>query len=148
MTSTQVITVVVAGTIAWSVTRVVAALARRARKRGERGAELLQSLRAGSLVAARGDDGFGIAKVLAIGAGVVHICLYQERFSTLEDVRLDAPRTLGSFGPGRPFSIGHLPLSSASFLSWSPTPVGFDPVTEAELQGYRMWEESQGGVFG
>jgi len=146
MTLTVFLALLAVGTALWLVPRFTQTAHRR--RAEARAAALMGSLCPGSLVATRGDDGFGVAKILAIDPGAVHIRLYQERFPALERVRLDLPRTLGSFGGGKPFSVGHLPLSPQSFLSWQPVSVGFEPVTEDELEGYRIWQESQGGVFG
>lgn len=47
-------------------------------------------------------------------------------------------------------AMGHLPFTRRSFLAMGPRRVpGETPsVTEAELEGHRIWEENQGGYFG
>jgi hypothetical protein len=111
----------------------------------------MTSLSQGDLVSVITDAGrFAVMKVLAADAGGVHVRLYVQRFD-----RRPGPAGLGElstapFGPGHdhPFSIGHLPLSHASFATWQPELITRGPaVTEEELDGYRMWQDANGGYF-
>jgi hypothetical protein len=49
-----------------------------------------------------------------------------------------------------PRGIGHLPYTRRSFLAMGPKLASDDqpPVTEDDLEGYRIWEEDKGGYFG
>jgi hypothetical protein len=82
----------------------------------------------GDLVSVVTDEGFGVVKVLAADEHGVHA---------------------RPFGPEhKPFSIGHMPLSHASFAGWAPQLIRRgEPVAEEELDGYRMWQEAEGGYF-
>ena len=53
------------------------------------------------------------------------------------------------FGPDHDnrFSIGHLPLSYASFAAWQPNLICQSEVAEEELEGYRIGDEAKGGYF-
>lgn len=107
--------------------------------------------RAGDLVSVVADDGaFGVVKLLVTDAVGVHVRLYQQRFP--ERPSGVDPTTL-SLGPSMfaqdvPFSIGHVPLSHQTFAGWQPILMtrGVE-VEERELQGYRGWEDAEGGYF-
>lgn len=43
--------------------------------------------------------------------------------------------------------MGHLPISRAAFCAWAPSLIERSTVSEDELEGYHIWEESNGGVF-
>lgn len=105
---------------------------------------------AGQLLSVLTDDGrYGLMKLLAVDRGGVHARLYVQRFGTRPSVADVGELALAAFGPGHdnPFSIGHMPISYRSFAGWEPLPVGEQPVTEAELDGYRTWQEASGGYF-
>lgn len=104
----------------------------------------------GDLWSVKTDDGrYGVAKVLATDEGGVHVRLYSQRFEDRPATVNPSGLTLASFGRGdaTPFSIGHLPLSHRSFQDWEPELVSHGTVSEEELEGYRMWQEAQGGYF-
>lgn len=106
--------------------------------------------RAGDLLSVTAEGQFGVVKVLAIDAEGVHLRLYQERFDS-RPLSVDGEMlTLGSMfaAPGEPFSIGHLPMSHASFAGWEPQLIRSDGmVGEHELEGYRGWKEAEGGYW-
>lgn len=91
--------------------------------------------------------GFQIAKVLRVDSDAVHIRLYKNWFSepilTVDAVSL----RLGKLGDAGALGIAHLPLSRSAFASLKPKRVQNEPVTDDELAGYRVWQESQGGVW-
>jgi hypothetical protein len=106
--------------------------------------------RPGDLWSVKTDDGrYGVAKVLATDEGGVHLRLYSQRFEERPATVNPSELTLGSFGRGdaTPFSIGHLPLSHRSFQDWEPELISHGAVSEEELEGYRVWQEAQGGYF-
>jgi hypothetical protein len=90
---------------------------------------------------------FGVIKVLAVADGVVHVRLYREKFPERPSRIVATSLTLGSLSDSGGFGMGHLPLSGATFASWVSVPFQNEPVTEAELEGYRMWQENAGGVW-
>ncbi len=107
---------------------------------------------AGDLVSVVDDDGrFAVMKVLAVDKQGAHARLYVQRFATRPTANEIAETELQTapFGPDHPnpFSIGHLPLSHASFADWHPQLICSSEVAEDELEGYRMWEEAKGGYF-
>jgi hypothetical protein len=40
-----------------------------------------------------------------------------------------------------------MPLTYEAFAGWQPSPLYREPVLEEELEGYRMWQEADGGYF-
>lgn len=106
--------------------------------------------RAGQLVSVLTDGGeFGVLKLLAVDAEGVHGRLYVQRFASRPSMAEIGELSVAPFGPehDHPFSIGHMPLSHGTFAGWQPVPLGEQPVTEDELEGYRMWEEANAGYF-
>ena len=112
---------------------------------------------AGGLYAVPGDSGgYDVLKVLAVDSTAVHVRIYSDHFAELP-ARVDAaelhlygikaPGTDTSSAPAPRVGIGHLPISPGTFAQWRPRLVRRDSVRESELDGYRMWKESGGGVF-
>jgi hypothetical protein len=85
---------------------------------------------------------YDVFKVLAVDAKGVHVRLYTLSFA--------APPTAADLAAARPLPwfIGHLPLSHRSYAAWDAQLVDAEPVGEEELEGYQMWIEADGGVFG
>jgi hypothetical protein len=94
-----------------------------------------------------GEGGYKIAKVLKVDASIVHIALYKNRYSERPAWVDPAVLTFGSIDDLDGFGIGHLPLSRATFAAWLPVRIQDSVVNDEELEGYRIWEGSQGGVF-
>jgi hypothetical protein len=108
-------------------------------------------LTAGDLLSIPEEDGrFSVAKILAVDERGVHVRLYVQRFEQLP-LRVDpAHLSTAPFGPGHenPFSIGHMPLSHATFATWQPELIARGTaVVDEELEGYRMWLDAKGGYF-
>jgi hypothetical protein len=97
------------------------------------------------------DDGrsrFGVAKVLAVDDAGVHIRLYKNKF-TKRPPRVDVSSLdLGSVHDPDGFGMGHMPLSYAAFSAWVPIFLMAGSLAEEELEGYRYWQEENGGYFG
>jgi hypothetical protein len=96
------------------------------------------------------DGGFGVIKVLAVDEGGVHARLYMQRFYRRPRAGDLGKLSTAPFGPAHanPFSIGHMPLSHSSFIGWQPEVITRgSAVEEEELEGYRMWQEAEGGYF-
>lgn len=107
-------------------------------------------LRPGQLFSVRADDGgFAVVKLLATDRRGVHARMYVQRFAARPTAAQLGELTLAPFGPGHdhPFSIGHMPLSHATFAGYEPVHIGEHPVADDELQGYLMWEDAEGGYF-
>lgn len=90
---------------------------------------------------------YGVVKVLALDSGVVHIKLYANRFHELPAQIDVAALRVGKMGDEGGFGIGHLPLSTEHFAAWRPVLRARATVTAEELEGYRLWKESGGGVW-
>jgi hypothetical protein len=43
--------------------------------------------------------------------------------------------------------MGHLPLRPASWAAWQPQLIATGATADDELDGYRMWRDSRGGLF-
>jgi hypothetical protein len=56
--------------------------------------------------------------------------------------------SLGTVHDEDGFGIGHLPLSARNFAHWEPMIIGHEEVSPEELEGYNLWKESGGGVWG
>ena len=94
-----------------------------------------------------GDGRFSVAKVLVLERDAVHVRLYKNKFKE-RPIEIDASAlSVGSL-QDKEFGIAHLPLAEKEFLSWQPVMIMKQVVTTDELEGYRLWKETQGGVFG
>ena len=97
------------------------------------------------------DDGAGhfrVAKVLAVDEGGVHIRLYKNKFG-VRPVQVDVSiLDLGSIHDPDGFGMGHMPLAYAAYLTWEPVFLMGTGLDENELEGYRYWQDAQGGYFG
>lgn len=89
-----------------------------------------------------GDSGFAVAKVLALGSGMVHTRLYREKFESRPNSVDPAALSLGSVFESADVGIGHTPLALDMFLSWQPVLLMKTGVTDEELVGYRFWKDS------
>ncbi|MGV3724798.1 MAG: hypothetical protein ACO1SX_28195 [Actinomycetota bacterium] len=111
-----------------------------------------QELSAGGLYSTdSGDGSFGIVKVLVEDPSTVHLRLYQNRFTQRPESVDPATLTLGGIDDedsGIGIGIGHLPLARRDFLNWRPMLLMKQSVSDDELEGYQMWKEAGGGVFG
>jgi hypothetical protein len=93
------------------------------------------------------DGGYQIAKVLAADHSIVHLRTYKNRFSIPASQVDTAELSLGEFGDQGGFGFGHLPLSRSTFAAWLRVRIQREPVTAEELESYRIWEESKGGIW-
>ena len=95
------------------------------------------------------DEGgrYRIAKLLVHDGGVCHIRLYKQTFSTRPQEVDPQTLSLGKPDDADGFGMGHLPLREASFLAWDPVLISTISVMPDELDGYKIWKESGGGVF-
>jgi hypothetical protein len=111
--------------------------------------QIPKALAPGDICSIRSSQGgFRIVKVLATDSGIIHIRLFKESFDQRPSKLSTDTLSLGSIHEPGGFGIGHLPLPRAEFGSWLPMRIGSEPVSEAELAGYRIWQEAGGGVWG
>lgn len=95
-----------------------------------------------------GGGEFGVVKILAIDPGAVSVRIYSERFPSRPDSVDPDALTLGRIDDPETMGIGHLPVAPREFALWFPVQLTTQPVSDEELEGYRYWKESGGGVFG
>jgi hypothetical protein len=95
-----------------------------------------------------GDGKFGIVKILKLEPGIVHVRVYKNKFASRPaSIRLDE-LSLGSIKDKDGFGIGHLPISDNDFKGWKAILLTKAGVNAEELEGYNLWKEAGGGVFG
>lgn len=104
----------------------------------------------GGLYSHLDEDGrYGVLKVLKIDDGGVHLRLYSNRFaehpSSVDESKLFMAGV--NEQPPQPLGMGHIPVSRRSFSTWKIRLIQMSSVSDEELDGYRMWEEAQGGYF-
>jgi|OpeIllAssembly_1097287.scaffolds.fasta_scaffold06816_4 hypothetical protein len=109
-----------------------------------------QCLRGDPMPVATGDEDRGIVKVLATDAEGIYVRLYMPRYA-------ERPREVdtsslalapSAVAAAMPCSIGHVPLSHATFARWSPILLlRGQSIEDSELMGYRTWQEAEGGSF-
>lgn len=101
----------------------------------------------GGLYSISSEGKYKIAKVLVIEDDVVHIRLYGNTYENRPTSVDESALFLGT-PMDDVFGIGHLPISKQEFKTWEPKLIQKSSVSEEELEGYKIWKESQGGVWG
>jgi len=91
--------------------------------------------------------GYRIVKLLAREDGVCHVRVYKQKFQTRPTTVDVGSLSLGQAGDPDGFGMGHIPMREAGFLEWQPVLIIKTTVTPDELEGYKIWKESAGGVF-
>ena len=117
--------------------------------RGAAGPVLGRDLDAGlaPLLSVRVDGSFGVIKVLRTEGQVVHLRMYSDRWEARPyDIDPWALR-LGRADEPVP-GIGHMPITRSAMGPWEPKLERLVMVGPDELEGYRMWRDTHGGVFG
>jgi hypothetical protein len=108
-------------------------------------------VRSGGLYAARGEvSAFKVYKVLAVDHVAVHLRKYSNRFdappSRLDpsslSLGLDIQSWQDASTPAAELPIGHFPLAHSGFWAMAPALIQVELVAEDELDGYRMWLET------
>lgn len=99
-----------------------------------------QNYQEGSIcVIDNGDGSYGVVKVLVIEEEGVHVKIFANSFKTQpSQINLDSLH-MGSIESGE-FGIGHVPLATEGFDNWHPETVGYEKVSESELEGYYFWK--------
>lgn len=104
-------------------------------------------MKTGGVYSVAGSQGYGIAKILVVDEGGVHIRLYKkalrERPASIDPASL----CLGTIHDSDGFGVGHLPLTLQAFLTWQPVLQFVLPVAEDELEGYYEWRNGHGQYF-
>jgi hypothetical protein len=107
-----------------------------------------QELVAGGLYSVdEGDGSFRVVKILVLDDDAVHIAIYGNKFYA-RPTKIDPASLTFDSVKDEDEGIGmmHLPLSRETFMRDQPAFISRMPVTEEELEGYRMWEEAGGEV--
>ena len=91
---------------------------------------------------------YGIAKVLAVDKRGIHVRLYRNSWQTrpieIDPAKLELGGTINDEGR---VGIGHLPLTREHFIAWEPVLLQRGSVQNDELDGFRDWQELEGGYF-
>ena len=94
-------------------------------------------IKIGGIYAAKNDEGkYTLTKILALDDVAVHARLYNEEFDELPTSVTSNDLT---------FLIGHAPMAREGFLAEHRDLVTVEPVTDSELEGYRLYVESMRG---
>jgi hypothetical protein len=111
---------------------------------GQQEATGTSELVAGGLYSVQdGDGSFRVIKILILDAEAAHIAVYANRFSAPPTTADLSSLSFNSIYDGdEDIGIMHLPLSREAVARDRPVFIARAPVTEAELEGYRMWEEA------
>ena len=107
-------------------------------------------VREGALYTTKETDGsYGIVKVLKKDDGGVHLRVYSNRFEARPTSVRESDLYMAGMDskPGEQMGMGHAPISWRSFRTWGAEFVQASSVAESELEGYRMWQEAEGGYF-
>jgi len=95
-----------------------------------------------------GDGKFGVVKILKLEPGIVHVRIYKNKFPSRPNAIKTEELSLGSINDADGFGMGHLPISETDFKGWKAVLLRRDNVKAEELEGYELWKEAGGGVFG
>ncbi|HLL14223.1 MAG TPA: hypothetical protein VK388_04025 [Pyrinomonadaceae bacterium] len=90
-----------------------------------------------------GEGSFRVIKILVLDDEAAHIAVYANKFSAPPTTADLSSLSFNSIYDGdEDVGIMHLPLSREAVAQDRPVLIARAPVTEAELEGYRMWEEA------
>ncbi len=100
----------------------------------------MTDLMVGGLYSVVREGFFQVVKILALDDFIVHLRMYRNRFSQrptdidlatlIWDIDMNDMTSLG---------IGHFPLAKDGFWEDEPVFIKQVPVSEEELEGYRIW---------
>lgn len=97
---------------------------------------------------ASGDGKFGVVKILKLEPGIVHVRVYKNKFESRPTTIKVEELSLGSIKDKDGFGMGHVPISEKDFSGWKAVLLTKTEVKDDELEGYKLWKEANGGVFG
>jgi hypothetical protein len=95
-----------------------------------------------------GDGKFGVVKILKLEPGIVHVRVYKNKFAARPSAITLDELSMGSIKDKDGFAMGHLPISEKDFAGWKAVLLTKTEVKADELEGYKLWKEAGGGVFG
>ena len=102
-----------------------------------------EPIQVGGLYAAQDDDGsWRVMKVLAHDEQAVHLRSYANKFNEQPTDVDPSKLTLGGLNDPAGFGIGHFPIAEEGFLADEPVLIKVMPVSEEELEGYRLYLEA------
>jgi hypothetical protein len=100
-------------------------------------------VRAGDVYTVRDGAQFGVVKVLAVGAGRVHVrqyaLRYPERPPQVKTSTLERAAAVGGAG-----AFAHLPLDGSEFVRWAPVLLRSEPLAGEELRALAVWRAVHG----
>lgn len=85
------------------------------------------------------EGAFGVTKVIAVDEAGVHLRTFDKAYRR-RPKEVDTARL--------PWSIGHVPVAMEAWNDMPREWVGREAVRKAELEGYEIWKEAGGGIFG
>jgi hypothetical protein len=95
-----------------------------------------------------GDGSYGVVKILKLEDGIAHLRVYANSYEQRPAEVDPASLTLGTIHD-ESFGLGHMPLAEETFLeTWRPEVIGHAELEPDELDGYEIWREDEGGVWG
>lgn len=104
--------------------------------------------RAGGIYSVWAKGSYRAVKMLEADEGGVHIRLYANAWPERPESISPETLTLAQADPNDARAVGHLPMTRGCFLTMGPRHVVEAPVTDEDLDGYRIWMEQKGGYFG
>jgi hypothetical protein len=102
----------------------------------------------GEIYSIADEKGYLVAKVLAVDARAVHVRVYKNKYPTRPLEIDESTLTLGTIHDPDGFGMGHLPLLREVFRKWQPVFITQASVADEELEGYELWKEKGGGLWG
>lgn len=109
--------------------------------------KLQRNYAAGQIYSVGDKKRYRIVKLLVVDDDAVHVSVYKNVYTVRLEQVDESTLTLGTIHDADGFGVGHLPLSRKVFQSWHPEFVTKSSVSEAELEGYKIWKESHRGVW-
>lgn len=89
--------------------------------------------RVGGIYSIVSGNEYGVAKVLALTPGAVHVQLFEQHYPVRPGAAPAEALTV---------SIGHVPLMLEGFASWEPVLIREEPVRPEELVGFEYWVQA------
>lgn len=97
----------------------------------------------GGLYATPDENGmYRVTKVLVVDQSIVHLRSYKNKFNVIPYDINSSKLSLGSINDPEGFGIGHFPMAKEGFWISNPIFLKQEPVSEEELEGYRMYLEA------
>lgn len=107
-----------------------------------------KNLIVGGIYSINGGDGkFGIAKILKVEPGIVHVCIYKNKYAARPISIKIGDLSVGKITDKDGYGIGHLPINTNAFSAWKAVLMMKAEVNADDLAGYKIWKASGGGVF-